>query len=52
MSAVAIARSKRRVGDDIVLVASDQRLLRAASAEGLMTFDPESQTVADLNRLV
>jgi len=29
-------------GDDIVLVASDQRLLRAATAEGIATFDPET----------
>jgi hypothetical protein len=36
------------VADDLVLVASDQRLLRAAQAEGLLTFDPERQDKADL----
>jgi predicted nucleic acid-binding protein len=35
-SALAIARRERRVGDNLVLVASDQRLLRAAQAEGLI----------------
>src|SRR5262249_35336057 len=42
-SALVIARRLRRVGDDLVLVASDQRLLRAAQAEGLTTFNPETQ---------
>ena len=41
-----------RVGDDLVLVASDQRLLRAAQAEGLVTFDPETQSQADLDALL
>jgi predicted nucleic acid-binding protein len=47
-SALAIARRLRSAGDDLVLVSSDQRLLRAAQAEGLMTFDPESQDQAAL----
>jgi uncharacterized protein len=47
-SALAIARRLRRAGDDLVLVASDQRLLRAAQAEGLNTFIPESQDRAAL----
>lgn len=42
-SALAIARRLRPGGDDLVLVASDQRLLRAAQAEGLTTFNHESQ---------
>jgi hypothetical protein len=33
------------------LVASDQRLLRAAQAEGLPTFDPETQDQAALGAL-
>jgi predicted nucleic acid-binding protein len=47
-SALSIARRLRAAGDDLVLVASDQRLLRAAQAEGLSTFDPESQDQAAL----
>jgi predicted nucleic acid-binding protein len=42
----------RAVGDDLVLVASDQRLLRAAQAEGLVTFDPENQGQTDLDALL
>jgi predicted nucleic acid-binding protein len=42
-SALAIARRLRSAGDDLVLVSSDQRLVRAAQAEGLMTVDPETQ---------
>jgi predicted nucleic acid-binding protein len=47
-SALAIARRLRAAGTDLVLVASDQRLLRAAQAEGLSTFNPESQDQAAL----
>jgi hypothetical protein len=43
-----IARKLRAGGGDLVLVASDQRLLRAPQAEGLSTFDPESQDQAAL----
>jgi len=42
-SALTVARKLRLGGNDLVLVASDQRLLRAAQAEGLSTFNPESQ---------
>ena len=51
-TALAIARRLRRTGDDLVLVASDQRLLRGARAEGLLAFDPESQDEAALAPLV
>ena len=40
-SALRIAAELRRAGDTLVLVASDQRLLRAARAEGLQVFNPE-----------
>jgi predicted nucleic acid-binding protein len=42
-SALNLAISLRAAGDDLVLCACDQRLLRAASAEGLATFNPETQ---------
>jgi predicted nucleic acid-binding protein len=51
-SALAITRKLRAGGDDLVLVASDQRLLRAAGAEGLTTFNPESQDHATLAPLL
>jgi hypothetical protein len=51
-SALAIARKLRANGEDLVLVASDQRLLRAAQAEGLVTFDPETQALTALAALI
>jgi hypothetical protein len=51
-SALAIARRLRAAGDELVLVASDQRLLRAAQAEGLAIFDPETQDQAALAALL
>ncbi len=51
-SALAITRHLRSAGDDLVLVASDQRLLRAAQAEGLAIFDPETQDQAALAALL
>ena len=43
-SALDIAAACRDSGDEIVLVASDQRLLRAASSENLLVFNPETHT--------
>ena len=40
-SALDVATELRSSGDTLVLVASDQRLLRAARAEGLQIFNPE-----------
>jgi predicted nucleic acid-binding protein len=50
--AVDVAQHLRNQGDELVLVASDQRLLRAAQAEGLVTFNPETQDQAALATLV
>lgn len=38
--------------DSVAMVASDQRLLKAAQAEGLVTFNPESQTQSELDALL
>lgn len=38
--------------DDLVLVATDERLLRAARAEGLETFNPEKNSQAALDALL
>ena len=49
-AALNIAAELRDTGDTLVLVASDQRLLRAAHAEGLQIFNPETdsqQTLTD-----
>ena len=44
--------ARLRPADDVVLVASDQRLLRAAQAERLLTFNPETQSQVDLDALL
>ncbi len=49
-SALDVAAERHNIGDVLVLVASDQRLLRAAQAEGLQIFNPEQdsqQTLTD-----
>lgn len=51
-SALTFATNLRARGDDLVLVASDQRLLRAAQVEGLLVFKPETQTTTDLDALL
>ncbi|MFN7945672.1 MAG: hypothetical protein U0Z53_09985 [Blastocatellia bacterium] len=51
-SALDIGVALQTQGDNLVLVASDQRLLRAAQTEGLIVFNPETQTVADLDSLL
>jgi predicted nucleic acid-binding protein len=50
--ALNLAPRLRATGHDVVLVASDQRLLRAAQAEGLLTFNPEVQTRVELDALL
>lgn len=40
-SALDIAAELRNTGNTLILVASDQRLLRAAQEEGLVVFNPE-----------
>lgn len=36
----------------VLFFSADQRLLRAAQAEGLLTFNPETGVIADLDRLI
>jgi predicted nucleic acid-binding protein len=42
----------RTVGDDLILVSSDKRLLAAARQERLLTFDPENDTQTDIDVLI
>lgn len=51
-AALQLGADARTRGDEVVLVASDHRLLRAAQAEGLTTFNPETQSQADLDALI
>ena len=47
-SALETAAELGSIGDTLVLVASDQRLLRAASNEGLLIFNPENEPIERL----
>lgn len=51
-AALGVSRHLRQRGDDLILVASDQRLFRAAQAEGLIPFNPETQDQAALAALI
>jgi predicted nucleic acid-binding protein len=51
-SALDTAAALRSASDDLVFIAADQRLVRAAQAEGLTTFNPETDTQADLDALL
>jgi predicted nucleic acid-binding protein len=51
-SALDLANTLRRAGDDLVLVASDARLLRAAAGEGLTVLNPETDPLERLNTLL
>jgi predicted nucleic acid-binding protein len=51
-SALDLAGELRTSGNDLVLVTSDHRLLRAAPAEGLRTFNPEAESEVDLDVLL
>ncbi len=51
-SALEVAAVLRAAGHDVVLVAADARLLRAAQLEGLTTFNPELDTQAQLDALI
>jgi hypothetical protein len=50
--ALDLVSAFRSRGDDLVLVAADRRLLQAARAEGLVVFDPETQTQTELDMLL
>lgn len=51
-SALDVAELLRQAGHDLVLVASDARLVRAAAAEGLLTFNPETDELTRLDELI
>ena len=51
-SALDIANIYRQTGDDVVLLASDRRLVVAAQGEGLKTFNPEADLQTQLDALI
>ena len=50
--ALDVTGELRTSGDDLVLVSSDKRLLRASRDEGLVTFDPETDSQTTLDFLI
>ncbi len=46
------ANELRADGHDLILVSADARLIRAANAEGIVTFNPETDDQAMLNSLL
>lgn len=50
--ALEVQSQLHRQGDTLLLFAADQRLLRAAQAEGLTIFNPETGTSAQLEALL
>jgi predicted nucleic acid-binding protein len=52
LSTLNMATVLRPAGNDIVLVTSDHRLLRAAQTEGLQTFNPEVDVQTELDTLI
>jgi predicted nucleic acid-binding protein len=51
-SALDLAAELRTRGDDLLIVSSDLRLLRACQAERLATFNPEAQSIVDLDAVL
>ncbi|MBI1926355.1 type II toxin-antitoxin system VapC family toxin [Candidatus Poribacteria bacterium] len=51
-AAIEVAAELRTNPNGLVIVASDTRLIRAAQSEGLLTFNPETETAAGLQRLI
>jgi predicted nucleic acid-binding protein len=51
-SALDVANSLRPAGDELILATSDSRLVRAATVEGLATFDPGIGSEAQLDALL
>jgi len=51
-SALDVRAALRQAGGDVVLIAADRRLLRAAEAEGLQIFNPETDSQTRLEALI
>jgi predicted nucleic acid-binding protein len=51
-SALNLRQALQSQGDDLILLTSDKRLVRAAQIEGLPVFDPEVETLAGLQQLL
>jgi len=50
-SALDLQQALQAAGDEVVLWSADKRLVRAAQREGLATFDPEADALADFQQM-
>jgi len=44
--------SERKGGNELILVTADKRLVTAAKAEGLQVINPETATLAEIEKLL
>ena len=51
-SALDIAAHERRQGNELILVTADKRLVTATKAEGLQVINPETATLAEIEKLL
>jgi len=51
-SALDYVSKLKKNGDDLVMVAADSRLIRSAKAEGMNTFNPETDSLETLKTLL
>jgi hypothetical protein len=51
-SALDLAATEQKHGNDLILVTADQRLITAAKAEGLPVINPEIATLAEIEKLL
>lgn len=49
---VILRRLLQRAMHDLILIASDRRLLRAATGEGITTLDPEVASITEVDALI
>jgi len=51
-SALDLADHERKQNNELILVTADQRLVTAAKAEGLQVINPETATLAEIEKLL
>ena len=52
LSALNWRQQLQQAGEDLIFCVTDKRLARAAAAEGLTVFNPETDTIARLHQLL
>jgi predicted nucleic acid-binding protein len=51
-TARGIAATESKDGNDLILITADKRLVTAAKAEGLQVINPETATLAEIDKLL